>query len=82
MQAARRHEEVVVESDSGAFEELSEVEITALREALDDEYRAHAIYTQVLANFGDDVLPFANIVDAEARHIDALLGLVPAVTER
>jgi rubrerythrin len=42
-----------------------------VEEALDDEHRAHATYSQVLADFGD-VLPFANIIEAEARHIDAL----------
>ena len=42
--------------------------------ALDDEYKARATYRQVLADFGD-VRPFSNIVEAEQRHIDALLVL-------
>lgn len=50
---------------------LSPAEVIALLEALDDEHKAHATYTQVLADFGD-VMPFANIVEAEARHIEAL----------
>lgn len=46
----------------------------ALNMALDDEYRAHATYACVLDTFGP-VLPFANIVHAEERHIAALLPL-------
>ncbi len=53
---------------------LTEAEIHALNEALDDEYRAWATYDQVIADFGD-VRPFSNIREAEARHIDALRGL-------
>lgn len=51
--------------------DLTESEIRALNEALDDEYRAWAIYDQVIADFGM-VAPFSNIRDAEARHIEAL----------
>jgi hypothetical protein len=54
--------------------ELTETEIPALLEALDDEYRAWATYDQVIADFGD-VRPFRNIREAEARHIDALRTL-------
>ncbi len=46
----------------------------ALRMALDDEYKAEAIYSQVLEDFGS-VRPFSNIVNAERRHIDALIPL-------
>jgi hypothetical protein len=53
---------------------LTETEIRALNEALDDEYRALATYEQVLADFGE-VQPFTNIRDAEARHIEALCTL-------
>lgn len=52
----------------------TEQDILALREALDDEYRAWATYDQVIADFGL-VPPFSNIRDAEARHIDALRSL-------
>jgi len=41
----------------------------ALRQALDDEYRAEAIYASVIDSFGD-VRPFVNIVEAERRHAD------------
>lgn len=54
--------------------ELSDREITALHDALDDEYQAWATYDQVIADFGE-VMPFVNIRDAEARHIEALLLL-------
>ena len=53
---------------------LSEAEIRVLHEALDDEYKAWAIYDQVIPDFGE-VRPFSNIREAEARHIQALLGL-------
>jgi hypothetical protein len=43
----------------------------ALKEALDDEYRARATYRAVLEAYGD-VRPFVNIVDSEERHIGAL----------
>ncbi|MCB9725057.1 MAG: DUF2202 domain-containing protein [Spirochaetaceae bacterium] len=46
----------------------------ALYEALDDEYRARATYRAVLALFGE-VRPFANIVESEGRHIEALAAL-------
>lgn len=50
---------------------LTETEIHALNEALDDEYRSFATYDQVLADFGE-VPPFSNIREAEGRHIEAL----------
>jgi len=53
---------------------LTEAEIRALDEALDDEYRAWATYDQVIADFGE-VPPFSNIREAEARHIEALCTL-------
>ncbi len=45
-----------------------------LTEAIDDEYKAQAIYRLVLQQFGD-IAPFTNIVEAEGRHIEALLTL-------
>lgn len=54
--------------------ELTEPEIRALNEALDDEYRAWATYDQVIADFGE-VPPFINIREAEARHTEALCVL-------
>lgn len=54
--------------------ELDDFEVQALQEALDDEYRSWATYDQVVADFGE-VLPFANIREAEARHIEALRTL-------
>ncbi len=43
----------------------------ALTSAIEDEYKARAIYQKVLDTFGD-IRPFSNIVKAENRHIDAL----------
>ena len=45
-----------------------------LTEAIDDEYKAQAIYRRVIHQFGD-IAPFTNIVEAEGRHIEALLTL-------
>lgn len=53
---------------------LSVQEHQALAEALDDEYKSHETYQQVIHDFGP-VRPFINIVEAEARHISALLAL-------
>ncbi|OYY77177.1 MAG: DUF2202 domain-containing protein [Sphingomonas sp. 28-62-20] len=44
-----------------------------LGDALDDEYKAEATYAAVIERFGP-VRPFINIVEAERRHADALLG--------
>ena len=54
--------------------ELTDIEIRVLHEALDDEYHAWAVYDQVIADFGE-ARPFINIRQAEARHIESLLGL-------
>lgn len=54
--------------------DLNETEIQALHEALDDEYRAWTTYVQVIRDFGA-VRPFINILNAEARHIEALCAL-------
>jgi hypothetical protein len=53
---------------------LNETERDALAAALDDEYKSHTTYQQVINDFGP-VRPFINIVEAEARHISALLAL-------
>ncbi len=45
-----------------------------LREAIEDEYKARAIYRLVIQKFGE-VRPFVNIIEAENRHIQALLPL-------
>ncbi|MBE0621194.1 MAG: DUF2202 domain-containing protein [Burkholderiales bacterium] len=54
--------------------ELDRQEERALLAALDDEYKSHATYDQVIRDFGP-VRPFVNIVEAEARHIAALVTL-------
>jgi hypothetical protein len=54
--------------------DLSKAETAALREALDDEYRALATYDRVICDVGL-VRPFVNIREAEARHVAALSAL-------
>jgi len=53
---------------------VDEKTIEALREALDDEYKARATYQSVIDKFGP-VRPFVNIIEAEERHANALLRL-------
>ena len=53
---------------------LNPTEIQALLEALDDEYKSWATYQQVIDDFGP-IRPFINIVEAEQRHMNALLQL-------
>lgn len=62
---------VAAQQTGEIMSELSSSEISALHDALDDEYQAWATYDQVIADFGE-VMPFMNIRDAEARHIEAL----------
>ena len=45
-----------------------------LTEALQDEYKSRAAYLKVIEKFGP-VRPFVNIVEAEGRHVDALIAL-------
>jgi hypothetical protein len=59
------------EIQENVMSELSETEIRALHEALDDEYHAWATYDQVTRDFGD-VSPFKQIRDDEAGHVEAL----------
>jgi rubrerythrin len=53
---------------------VSAATLAAMGEALDDEYKARATYRKVIATFGP-VRPFVNIVEAEDRHVRALLDL-------
>jgi hypothetical protein len=53
---------------------LDPTETQGLLDALDDEYKAWSTYGQVIRDFGE-IRPFVNIIQAEQRHIDALLGL-------
>jgi|GEM_PF-734544 len=45
-----------------------------LTDALQDEYKSRATYRKVIEKFGP-VRPFVNIVEAEGRHVQALLAL-------
>ena len=47
---------------------------SVLVEAINDEYKACALYRLVISKFGE-IRPFINIVEAEGRHIQALLPL-------
>lgn len=53
---------------------MSDTLANALIEAIEDEYKARALYARVIEVFGE-VRPFINIVEAEGRHIQALLPL-------
>jgi len=55
-------------------ETMSTTLVAVLSEAIDDEYKARAIYQLVIEKFGE-IAPFSNIVKAEGRHIEALLML-------
>jgi hypothetical protein len=46
----------------------------AMDRAIDDEYHAEEIYLAVLEDFGD-IIPFSNVVYAEARHSASIAGL-------
>lgn len=53
---------------------MSEEPGSVLIEAINDEYKARAMYRLVISKFGE-IRPFINIVEAEGRHIQALLPL-------
>ncbi len=53
---------------------LTPIETQGLLDALDDEYKSWATYHQVIDDFGP-IRPFINIVEAEKRHMQALLEL-------
>ena len=53
---------------------MSEKLSNVLIEAINDEYKARATYRLVISKFGK-IRPFINIVEAESRHIEALLPL-------
>jgi hypothetical protein len=53
---------------------MSESLRNVLTEAINDEYKARATYRHVIDTFGE-IRPFINIVEAEGRHIEALLPL-------
>ena len=53
---------------------MSDTLSSVLIEAINDEYKACALYRLVISTFGE-IRPFINIVEAESRHIEALLPL-------
>jgi len=62
------------ESETEKIEPLSFTESQAITLAIDDEYRAKAAYGAAISEFGL-VNPFANILEAEELHIQALEAL-------
>lgn len=60
--------------DETATGDLLQSEIEALAMALDDEYKAWAVYDQVITDLGT-VRPFTRILPAEDAHISALVTL-------
>ena len=65
----------LISISAAAFAEQLDAETQqALIEALNDEYKAKALYQKVLEKFGD-VRPFANVIRAEETHIQELLPL-------
>ncbi len=69
----KEHDEHISVSDY-LTEELSESEIEAINAALDDEFKARAVYDQVINQFGE-VTPFSNIINAEVQHANSLKEL-------
>lgn len=61
-------------SDAPPISTLTDAEKTALNSAIEAEYKARATYNQILDTFGE-VMPFAHIVNAEERHVEALAYL-------
>ena len=72
--AESAYSEIFLRSYKGPISQLSERELSALDEALDDEHKASATYDQVIRDFGP-VRPFINIRESESRHINALTSL-------
>lgn len=50
---------------------LSATVLAAMERAIQDEYHAEQTYQRVLDDFGN-LLPFANVVDAESRHSESI----------
>lgn len=55
-------------------EDISQAELDALNQTINDEYKARAIYSKVIAKFGD-IKPFSNIINAETTHASELTQL-------
>ena len=65
---------LMVISGTGNAQELDAKTQQALINAINDEYKARAVYQKVLDTFGD-VRPFSNIIKAETTHVELLLPL-------
>lgn len=60
---------------SGSATQPADALKSALLEAINEEYKAHATYQAVIDKFGSTA-PFSNIVSSEQSHIDAWKGLL------
>lgn len=56
------------------IEQPSDSELAAMNTAIQDEYRAEAVYLGVIGDFGD-IGPFYQIIFAEQRHSEAIASL-------
>ena len=65
---------LIIKVSFSGMHTMSEVIKNVLIEAINDEYKARATYYRVIQQFGE-IRPFINIVEAESRHIDALIPL-------
>jgi hypothetical protein len=70
------------------IESPTEGELAAMNTAIQDEYRAEAVYLAVVADFGE-IMPFYRVMFAEERHSEAVASLfvkrgldVPASDQR
>ncbi|HPQ67479.1 MAG TPA: ferritin family protein [bacterium] len=59
-----------------AQQKLDQQTQNALTTALNDEYKAQALYAKILAKFGAKTKPFSHIITAEERHIELLKPLL------
>lgn len=57
--------------------EFGQSDVEALHQAIQDEYKAEALYEAVVATFGP-VKPFSNIIKAEDRHSSAIARVLEA----
>lgn len=59
---------------TGSLTNLTPQAEQALKDALEDEYKAEATYQAIMLKFGN-IRPFSNIVNAESQHIASLKSL-------
>lgn len=65
---------IIVAAGIGYAEQLDAKTQQALIDAINDEYKARAVYQKVVDTYGD-VRPFSSIIKAETTHVELLLPL-------